>query len=443
MKKALCPALIMAAPASSQGKTTITAGIATMLTRRGIVVRIFKVGPDYLDPKILTQASQQPVEALDIWMGGDDYCQHKLYQAAQEADLILIEGAMGLFDGTPSSADLAARFNIPIALVLDVRGMAQTAAAIATGLANFRDDISFAGLIANRCGSERHAQLISDALPDSLPLLATLKRSDEVGLPERHLGLVQAEEIADELAIKLAAGGDWVAASQLNNLLERLTPVEFSAVEPAKLAPISPQLSGKTIAIAKDQAFSFIYDANLQLLKDLGASLVFFSPLHDQELPPADAMWLPGGYPELHAEQLAANSPMREAIVAFAKAKPVLAECGGFLYCLDSLTCLEGQQYQMSGLISGQGIMRERGGCQGMQTAIFPEGDLRGHSHHRSVAVDTPVPISHGKRPYHPAPGEEIYRVGLVTASYIHLFFPSNPDAVSRIFSGEIQSNII
>ncbi|NRA70837.1 MAG: cobyrinate a,c-diamide synthase [Gammaproteobacteria bacterium] len=433
MKQALCPALIMAAPASGQGKTTITAGIASMLTRQGLVVRIFKVGPDYLDPKILAQASQQPVEALDMWMGGDDYCQDKLYQAALEADLILIEGAMGIFDGTPSSADLAARFNIPIALVLDVKGMAQTAAAIAIGLANFRDDIHFAGLIANRCGSDRHASLISNALPPSLPLLATLKRSDTVCFPERHLGLVQAEEMALELDSILAAGADWIVDSGLANLLEQLTPVAFEPVASENLAPVSPLLTGKTVAIAKDQAFSFIYDANLQLLRDLGARLTFFSPLHDLIIPAADAMWLPGGYPELHAVQLAENSPMREAIKAFAKTKPVLAECGGLLYCLDSLTTLDGLEYPMSGLIAGHGVMRDRGGCQGMQTAIFPEGEIRGHSHHRSKAVETSTVIGHGKRPYHPAPGEDIYRTGLVTASYIHLFFPSNPLAVSQL----------
>jgi len=436
MTHALCPALIMAAPASGQGKTTITAAIATMLTRQGLVVRIFKVGPDYLDPKILTQASQQPVEALDMWMGGDDYCQDKLYQAAGEADLILIEGAMGIFDGTPSSADLAARFNIPIALVLDVKGMAQTAAAIAVGLANFRDDISFAGLIANRCGSERHASLIRDALPSTLPLLATLKRSDEVCLPERHLGLVQAEEMALELETILAAGADWIEESGLANLLEQLTPVAFEPVLNQQSAPIEPLLAGKTIAIAKDAAFSFIYDANLRLLRELGADLAFFSPLNDQQIPRADAMWLPGGYPELHAEQLAQNSVMHQAMNVFSKTKPVLAECGGLLYCLTALTSLEGQQYPMTGLLAGTGVMRERGGCQGMQTAMFPEGAVRGHSHHRSKAIDTPAPVGVGKRPYHPAPGEDIYRSGLVTASYIHLFFPSNPLAISQLLLG-------
>jgi len=434
MKSCLCPALILAAPASGQGKTTITAGLASLLKRQGKVVRIFKVGPDYLDPKILRQASGQPVEPLDMWMAGLDYCQDKMYQAAQVADIILIEGAMGIFDGKPSSADLAAQFGIPVAIVMDVKGMAQTAAAIAMGLANYRDDFTCAGLIANNCGSERHGQLIRDALSPSLPLLATLKRASNVSLPERHLGLVQAEEIAEELQIKLDAGAGWIAESQLIDMLREIPPVAFKP--PREYVALEQSLKGLTIAIAKDEAFSFIYDANLQLLTDLGASYQFFSPLHDQEIPVADALWLPGGYPELHAAQLAKNSTMRQSIKYFAQNnKPVLAECGGFLYCLDSLTDIEKQQHDMLGLITGESEMRSRGGCQGMQTAVLPEGELRGHSHHRSVSYNMPTPLAYGRRPYHPAPGEAIYRVGSVTASYIHLFFPSNRQALSAILN--------
>ena len=191
------------------------------------MVRVFKTGPDYLDPQILAQASKQPVEQLDIWMAGEEYCQDKLYQAAQVADLILVEGAMGMFDGEPSSADLAARFGIPMAIVMDVKGMAQTAAAVATGLANFRDDVQVAGLIANRCGSERHAELIRDALPANLPLLATLKRDEEITLPERHLGLVQADEVKDELEIRFEAAVEWLKETQDTGLLGLPKAVAF------------------------------------------------------------------------------------------------------------------------------------------------------------------------------------------------------------------------
>jgi len=443
MKTRSCLALILAAPASGQGKTTITAGLASMLKQQGKVVRIFKVGPDYLDPKILRQASGQPVEPLDLWMGGIDYCKDKLYQAADVADIILIEGAMGIYDGRPSSADIAATFGIPIGLVIDVKGMAQTAAAIAVGLANFREDFDCAGLIANNCGSDRHAELIRDALPPTLPLLATLKRSEAVTLPERHLGLVQAEEMLEELEGKLAAGADWIADSNLKNILALLKPIVFEPSEATDLSESNTSLllQGITIAIAKDEAFSFIYDANLQLINDLGGDYLFFSPLHDNAVPNVDAIWLPGGYPELHANKLACNKTMHASLHSFkAQNKPILAECGGFLYCLNTLVDIEKKRHAMASLMSGEGTMRTRGGCQGMQTAVLPEGDLRGHSHHRSISHDTPKPIAQGRRPYHPAPGEDIFKEGSVTASYIHLFFPSNPQAIGAIFNPQGES---
>ncbi|MFC3151000.1 cobyrinate a,c-diamide synthase [Litoribrevibacter euphylliae] len=430
-----CPALFLAAPASGQGKTTVSAALARMLKRQGKVVRVFKTGPDYLDPQILHQASGEPVEQLDMWMAGEAYCQAKLFEAARDADLILIEGAMGLFDGEPSSADLAARFGVPIALVMDVKGMAQTAAAVASGLVNFRDDVQFAGLIANNCGSERHRQLIEDALPENLPLLAHLARSEEVALPERHLGLVQASEVTDELETRLNNGADWLEQAGLADLIERVPSVDFHMAE----TPAVPELlKGQRIAIAKDEAFSFIYDANVRLLEEMGAELSFFSPIHSDSLPVADALWLPGGYPELHAEKMAKNQPMIEQIQAFHQSgNAILAECGGFLYCLETLTDLDEQQYPMLGILTGHGAMRGKRGCQGMQTAPLPEGEIRAHAHHRSRSSDTDEPIAHGRRQRHPAPGEAIYRSKNLTASYLHLFFPSNPEAVAKLFKPE------
>jgi len=430
-----CPALFITAPASGQGKTTITAALARMLKRQGKIVRVFKTGPDFLDPQILAQASGEHVEQLDLWMAGENYCRYQFYQAAQEADLIIVEGAMGMFDGDPSSADLAATFNIPMAIVMDVKGMAQTAAAIAMGLANYRDDIQVAGLIANSCSTERHRQLIEDALPDSLPLLATLARSESVALPERHLGLVQASEVRAELEQRFNAGADWLVDAGLENILERFSNVEF---KPAILPIEQPLLQDKIIAIAKDEAFSFIYQANLLLLKELGATLKFFSPLHDKEMPAADALWLPGGYPELHAKKLAENTSMLNSIRLFSEQnKPILAECGGFLYCLEELTDLNDETHVMLNILAGQGAMKGKRGCQGMQTAIFPEGEIRAHAHHRSRSFNMPEALSYGRRQRHPAPGEALYRHNNLNASYLHLFFPSNPKAISRLFNPE------
>ncbi len=430
----VCPALFLAAPASGEGKTTITAALARYLKNQGKVVRVFKTGPDYLDPQILEQASGEPVEQLDMWMAGEAYCQRKLYEAAQVADLILVEGAMGMFDGTPSSADLAARFNIPIAIVMNVRGMAQTTAALALGLASYRKDVKVAGLIANNCGSLRHAQLITDALPDAVPLLATLDRDPDVALPERHLGLVQPFEMREHMEQQLEKGATWISDCALvkdiiRNRHQLVKPVTFY---PETIETVKPLLQKKTIAIAKDPAFTFIYAANLRLLKEMGASLTFFSPILDEQLPEADALWLPGGYPEIYARELQDNQPMRQAIADFhAQGKPILAECGGLLYCLETLTCVDEQCFDMLGILQGHGAMRSKRGCQGMQTAVLPEGEIRGHAHHHSRSHGTPEPIGHGRRQTHPAPGEAIYRNQGLTASYLHLYFPSNPDVIA------------
>ncbi len=447
MTVAHCKALFLAAPASGQGKSTVTAALARYYRDQGMKVRLFKTGPDYLDPQILKQASGQPVEPLDLWMAGEAYCQQALYEAACSADLILIEGAMGLFDGEPSSADLAARFNIPMVIVMDVKGMAQTAAAVAQGLARFRSDIDVVGLIANKCGSQRHADLIREALPDDLPLIATLKRDEAIALPERHLGLVQAHEVTNTLEQKFTQGVAALIEGGLGKhpMMKDLQAVVFHAAERLKRLKGSQGvkavkavkgLKGRRIGVANDAAFSFIYDANIRFLTEQGAEVLFFSPLSDRALPQVDALWFPGGYPELHAAALAQNIEMQQAVRAFYRSgQPMLAECGGFLYCLERLTDMEQRCYPMLGLLSGQGTMRGKRGCQGMQTAPLPEGDLRGHAHHRSRSAGTPEPIAWGRRQRHAAPGEAIYRQRGLTATYLHLFFPSNPSAAIALFS--------
>ncbi|SEN18708.1 cobyrinate a,c-diamide synthase [Halomonas caseinilytica] len=434
---ASCPAVFIAAPASGQGKTTVTAALARMLRRRSKVVRVFKTGPDYLDPRVLAQASGRSVDPLDLWMAGETYCRRRLFEAAQEADLILVEGAMGLFDGEPSSADLAALFGLPMVIVMDVKGMAQTAAALVSGLVGFRDDICIAGLIANACGSARHRELIEAALPESVPLLAAMPRDASLALPERHLGLVQAEEIRDDLEARFEAGAEALAGEGLAEALLGMAPVTFTAA-PAEAAAPPRWLAGRTIGVARDAAFSFLYQANLDLLERMGASLRFFSPLEDPALPACDALWLPGGYPELHGARLAANADLHDDIRrAFAADLPILAECGGLLYALDTLTDQQGEIHAMLGLLPGAGAMRGRRGCQGMQTAELPEGPVRGHAHHRSQASGTPEPIGFGRRQRHPAPGEAIYRARRLTATYLHLFFPDNPVAVARLFGAD------
>ncbi len=432
-----CPALFIAGMASGQGKTTITAALARYHKNQGREVRVFKTGPDYLDPKILEIASGNPVEQLDLWMAGEDYCAEQLFLAAQQADLILIEGAMGLLDGEPSSADLAAKFGIPVAVVVNAKGLAQTIKVIAEGLKQVAKNFQLAGIIANALGSARHAELIRDAMPADVALLACLPRNNEVVIPERHLGLVEPSA-EDDLYQRFEAGAKWIEQSQ-STLAQLPPPVSFSKTTTA----LPPRLlEGKTIAVAKDDAFSFIYAVNLRCLADMGAEVVYFSPLHDKSLPDADALWLPGGYPELHVEQLANNVAMHQALQDFyQQEKPILAECGGMLAIQESLTDMQGKAFPMASLLPGHGTLREKSGCQGMQTAPLPEGDVRAHAHHRSRSQDTLEPIAFGRRQRHPAPGEAIFRSKKLTASYLHLFFPSNPRVIAELFLGKLRSD--
>ncbi len=422
-----CRALLIGAPASGQGKTTLTAALARHHRNQGRRVRVFKVGPDFLDPMILEQASGSLVYQLDLWMGGEDHCQALLYEAAAEADLVLIEGVMGLFDGSPSTADLAARFNVPALVVIDGSAMAGSFGAVALGLCTYRPGLPIAGVVANRVAGEAHARMIGGSIAPATPFLGALHRDEAVSLPHRHLGLLHPGQIAD-LETRLERAAAAVAGSRLAELPP---PVAFSAVPvPSLPAP----LAGLRVAVARDTAFSFLYQANLDLLRALGSTLIFFSPLADHRLPEADSLYLPGGYPELHLEHLAANQPMCQAIRAHHhEGKPIVAECGGMLYLLESLTDARGSNTALVGLLPGHGVMQDRLANLGMQSADLPEGTLRGHTFHHSRVTTTLAPLlttvdRHGGR------GEAVYRVGRLHASYFHAYFPSNPQATADLF---------
>jgi cobyrinic acid a,c-diamide synthase len=312
--------------------------------------------------------------------------------------------------------------------------MAQTFGAIVSGLAHYNDKLIFAGAIANVTGSNRHRELISHSMPNDIALLACLPKHTDFSLPHRHLGFVRPNEVKD-IEQRLNAIAAVIAESELAHY--RIPTVNFIS-KPSDQNITSAALAGIRIAIASDDAFSFIYAANLRLLKKLGAELQYFSPLHDTELPDCDAIWLPGGYPELYMHRLHNNKMLRIAIQQhFEKNKIILAECGGMLYVQKSLTDLSGDTVAMLGLIVGDGIMRDKGGCQGMQSAPLPEGEIRGHAHHHSRSENTLTAIAYGKRSKHSAPGEKIVRQRKLTASYLHLYFPSNPEAVIKLFQGD------
>lgn len=420
--------MLISAPASGQGKTTVTAALAYHYRREGRKVRVFKTGPDFIDPQILAHACGQPVYQLDLWMMGEAHCRELLYRAAGEAEVILIEGVMGLYDGDSSSADLAQALAVPVATVIDAQGMAQTFAAVAFGLAHYRAGLPFAGVIANKVGSPGHAQWLAEALPSDMPLLAAMANDDAVGLPSRHLGLLQADEIGD-LDQRLARAAE---------LLTSLAPCRLP--EPVAFAPIKTQapprlLAGKRIAVARDAAFSFIYQANLDCLQAMGAELRFFSPLTDQALPEADSVYLPGGYPELHLQALAENRAMKQALRAHHQAhKPIYAECGGFLYLLDSLTDKEGHSAPMAGLLQAQARMQSRLVNLGMQSLWLEQGEIRGHSFHHSQLETELEPALHSAPQRNRSQAEGFYRSGSLQASYLHLYFPFNPQAAASLF---------
>ncbi len=450
-----CPAFLISAPASGQGKTSVTAAMARSARRRGLRVRVFKTGPDYLDPMVLERASGQTVYQLDLFMGGEAHCRDLLARASEDADLILVEGVMGLFDGKPSSADLAAAFGLPVIVVMDASAMAQTFAALATGLARFRDDIHVAGIVANRVGSDAHARMVGEGLPPDLPLIAALKRKEALTLSERHLGLVQALELP-EIDGQLDAWADAWDGAAIESLSEtddrwplfrgkgRNSPAgrQVKGGQEEKGLPVGSlalgrSLEGKRIAIATDACFSFIYPANLDLLKRLGAEVIAFSPLAGDDVPTCDAMWLPGGYPELHAETLRRHPSFFRAIAAHLdEGKPLLAECGGMLVLLDELADADGQRHEMAGLMPGKASMQKRLAALGLQSIAWPEGELRGHTFHYSTMETSMDPIATATNPNAGRAAERLYARGSLRASYVHHYFPSNPEAIAAFFGG-------
>ncbi|MDR2508084.1 MAG: cobyrinate a,c-diamide synthase [Candidatus Accumulibacter sp.] len=423
-----CPAFLVAAPASGQGKTTVTAALARLHTRLGRTVRVFKCGPDFLDPQIHAVASGYSCHNLDVWMCGDADIDWRLAEAARTADLILIEGVMGIFDGAPPVAEFAARRSLPILAVIDGSGMSGSFGAIAYGLRHYRPETPLAAVFANRLGSAYHAELIEKSLPPDIAWHGYLPRDIDCAMPERHLGLLPAAEIGGlaQRIDRMAAHLETTAAAELP------APVEFTDAP----APIfSRTLKGKTIAIARDAAFCFLYPANIDCLKRLGANLTYFSPLAASRLPSCDAVWLPGGYPELHGHALAANRGFWHDLARHVDTgKPLLAECGGMMTLFESLVTTGREEFTLGGLLPGKVIMRSKLSGLGMQEARLPEGIVRGHAFHYSRAETPLEPLTISTRPDGSA-GETIYRRQRITASYMHLYFPSNPEGVARLFS--------
>ena len=431
----MCP-LLIAAPASGCGKTTVTLGLLAALRRRGLAVAPFKVGPDYIDPGHHAAASGRPSRNLDGWMCGKDWVRRSFARGCAGAELALIEGVMGLFDGAAgendagSSAEIARWLDAEIVLVVDARSQARSVAALVQGFVAFDPALRFAGIILNRVGSDRHEELLRAALasvPGLPPLLGCLPREAQVALPERHLGLVTASEGATDYA-PLA---DLIEAHlDVGRLLEKRGQVR--APDPSGAGPDStPKMR---IGVARDAAFCFCYPENLELLQAAGAELAFFSPLADGRLPDGiDGLYLPGGYPELHAATLVANRALLGAIRERAGAGlPIYAECGGFMLLSAGI---DGQP--LVGIFPAEARMLERRQALGYRevtlTADGPLGPAgtvaRGHEfHYSTLAMPESVRRDYRLSRRDDADlGREGYRIGNVLGSYVHLHFGSNP----------------
>ena len=421
MQAISCRAVLVSAIASNQGKTLCTAALARAWRNRGLKVQCFKAGPDFLDPMILEVASGNPVYNLDLGMCGLEDGISQLYKAAKSADVIIIEGVMGLYDGVLSSADLAIAFNLPVLVTIDASAMAQTFSAVASGLLAYNPAIKAAGVIANKLGSVGHGKLLQEALPPHLTWFGALLKDQAFALPERHLGLHRAAEIED-LEAKIEA-----AAKALGDSGDLPLP-PLAHFNPPVQTTLPQLLAGKTIAIARDEAFCFIYPANIDCLIAMGASLQYFSPLHDEVIPQADAIWLPGGYPELHLAKISQNSAMQYALQQAANHRmPILAECGGMMALSSQINGENGFDLlpSTSQLTTNlQGI--------GTQQLTLNGNQINAHTFHYGVFETTLTPTATATAQY--GQGEAVYQHGSITASFLHFYFPSNLTATAALF---------
>jgi cobyrinic acid a,c-diamide synthase len=451
---------LIAGTSSGVGKTTVTLAIIAALRRRGLIVQPFKGGPDFLDTGHHTRISGRVSRNLDTWMLSHESNRDVLRRASQGADVLIAEGMMGLFDGksgadeTGSSAEIAKLLKLPVVLVVDAGKSARSIAAVVLGFETFDPELPLAGMILNRVAGERHFKMLEAAIIArcSTPILGWLPREPSVSIPERHLGLHTAEE---QPASELAQQIDALAKLAEEHLaLDRLLALQCGldlTAEPAAPSMAKPRVR---IGVARDAAFTFYYEDNLDLLREEGAEIVPFSPLHDLMLPAGlDALYLGGGYPELHVEALSSNTSMLDGIRTFAASqRPIYAECGGMMYLADSLTTKEGQVFSMAGVLPLQVEMTARLVRFGYVAAEFtrdcllgPAGTkIRGHSFHYSNISGTKNLFTNYQVDYSLSGRQEAEGFGTsagnILSSYIHLHFLANP-IVAKHFIGRSRGN--
>jgi cobyrinic acid a,c-diamide synthase len=436
------PRIVIAGTNSGVGKTTVVAGLCRALRRLGLRVAAFKCGPDYLDPTYHFRAAGVRSQNLDGWMMGRDGVLSTFHGAADNADIAVIEGVMGLFDGveptsdTGSTAEIAKWLGAPVLLVIDASGMSRSVAAMAGGFAAFDPELRLAAVICNRVGSKGHLELLKEACSE-VPVVGGLPRDSASTFPERHLGLHTADEATRPDALFEAWADhvdEWCDVQALLRIA-RSAP-DVSMVPPAQTTP--QRAISCRIGIARDEAFHFYYDENLRLLERAGAELIPFSPIGDARLPEVDGLYFGGGYPEVHAQALVENESMRREIHAFCEAgKPVYAECGGLMYLCDGIVQSDGSRYPMVGWFDADAVMSDRLQALGYVTAVTQRTTLlglagqsfRGHQFRYSTLEWKSRPESAytvtkrrgGQQT------EEGYARGNVIGSYVHAHWASNP----------------
>ncbi len=445
--------IVIAGTHSGVGKTSITLALVTALRRRGYEVQTFKVGPDFLDPSYLTLASGRPCYNLDGWMMGRKYVEKLFGRVTSDADIAVIEGVMGLFDGsnvanlTGSTAEIAAWLNVPVVLVVDVNGMSRSFAATVKGYGTFDKRVKLCGVIANRCGSEKHISLLKKALQVTLlpPLLATIPRGGLPTLQRRHLGLVTAD--ARNLSSqKLELLAD---AFERHAVMEDFLKLADAAPRVQNNVPkMEPSPKKVRLGIAYDDAFHFYYQDFLDELELRGCELVRFSPINDTGLPAGiNALYLGGGYPEEMAADLTKNSAMLNAVRAFVESgRPVYAECGGLMYLCRTLGKADGSVHQMVGLLPADTRMDRRSKVLAYREVVLKEDSFwgkkgskaKGHEFHYSQFLENPIGLDGWRSVYSINKRREDileaegFQKNCVLASYIHLHLASRPGLVKH-----------
>ncbi len=443
------PAIVIAGVSSGVGKTTVTLGLLEALSRRGLRVQAFKVGPDFIDPAFHALATGRPAYSLDGWMCGREAVLETVARHAADTELALVEGMMGCFDGREggsdegSTAQIAKWLGAPVILVVDAGALVRSAGAVVLGFERFDPELRLEGVVFNRVGGPRHVEWLRQAVEGACRsrVLGALPHAADVALPERHLGLVTAAEggYAPGLRQALAA----LVERHLD--LDALVALASSAVERPKAARgVAAQSRRVRIGVARDRAFQFYYAENLELLSRAGADLIFWSPMDDTALPEVDGLYLGGGYPEIHAKRLSANAVMRETVRKFAEGgRPVYAECGGLMYLAESLEDGSGVTWPMVGLlparsrwVAGSLSLGYREVVTTASTLLGPAGTrLRGHEFHASALEPPPAFV---QRVYQVDDGSgapprgEGYVVGRTLLSYVHLHWASCPEAPAR-----------